>query len=127
MTLKQYLVLMTLATGLCATAFGFVVVSIDPLTASFWGIALFYASFFLSVLGIFSLIGFAIESMLFNRETIVFRKVRKSFRQGVLFATLLCVVLWLAHAQLLFWWTIVLLAIGLSLLEFVFSREKRRL
>lgn len=118
---------MALATALCVAAFGFVVVSIDPFEASFLGVSLFYASFFLSVLGVFSLIGFAIESILFNRETIVFRKVKKSFRQGVLFATLLCVVLWLAHAQLLRWWTVVLLAMGLSILEFVFSRETKRL
>ncbi len=116
---------MSFATLLCLIALGFVIFMIDPFESNLLGVVLFYASFFLSVLGVFSLVGFGIESLVFKRETIIFRKVKKSFRQGVLFATLLCVVLALAHAQMLFWWTILLLAIGLSCIEFVWSREKR--
>lgn len=114
---------MSLATLLCITALGFVVYSINPNETGIFGIILFYASFFLSLLGLFSLVGFGIESLTKKSETVAFRKVRKSFRQGVLFASLLCVVLMLAHNELLYWWVIVLLALALSLIEFVWSRE----
>lgn len=126
MTLKQYLFLMSLATLLCLAALTFVMYAINPdEPGQLLGKLLFYISFFLSVFGLFSLIVFSLESLFARRETVAFRTVRKSFRQGVLFAVLITVVLLLARAQMLFWWTILLLALGLSCIEFLWAKTNR--
>ena len=121
MTLRQYLLFMCTATVLCFGALYFVMMSIDPYTASVAGLALFYGALFLSLFGLFSLIVFAIESFFARRETVAFRTVRKSFRQAVLFSSLVTVVLLMARMQYLYWWTIILLAIIVSCVEFLWS------
>lgn len=126
MTLKQYVALMVTATVLCSLALVFVLYSVDPFTATVWGMALFYLSAFLTLFGLFSLVFFAIESLFARRDTVVFRSVRKSFRQGILFAVLVTIVLMLAHAKMLEWWSVLLLAIGLSCIEFFWSHTGGR-
>lgn len=117
---------MVTATVLCSLALVFVMYSVDPTSATSWGMALFYLSLFLSLFGLFSLVVFAIESLFARRDAVVFRTVRKSFRQGVLFATLVTIVFMLAHAKMLEWWSVLLLAVGLSCIEFFWSRSGGR-
>lgn len=112
---------MTAATLLCFGALYFVMMSVDPYTASAAGLSLFFVALFLSLFGLFSLIVFAIESFFSRSETVAFRTVRKSFRQAVLFSVLVTVVLLMARAQYLYWWTLILLAIIVSCVEFLWS------
>ncbi|MEK7647595.1 MAG: hypothetical protein AAB384_00985 [Patescibacteria group bacterium] len=121
MTLRQYLLFMTAATLLCFGALYFVMMSVDPYTASAAGLSLFFVALFLSLFGLFSLIVFAIESFFSRSETVAFRMVRKSFRQAVLFSVLVTVVLLMARAQYLYWWTLILLAVIVSCVEFLWS------
>ncbi len=126
MTLKQYLLVMGMATLLCVVALLFVIFSVNPYEASIWAIILFYSSLFLSLVGLFSLIGFGTIHLITKKETIAFRTVKKSFRQGVLFASLLCVVFILAHAELLYWWVVFLLAAAFGFIEFVLAKEYKK-
>lgn len=109
------------ATVLCFGALYFVMMSVDPYTATTAGLALFYGALFLSLFGLFSLIVFGIESFFSRRETVAFRMVRKSFRQAVLFSLLVTIVLLMARMHYLYWWTLILLAVIVSCVEFLWS------
>lgn len=117
MTLKQYLLLMATGTVMCWVAWLFILFNIAPEQAGLLGFTFFYTSLFLGIVGVFSVIGFMIKKKKIDQEEIIFRQVKKTFKQGVLFGVFVVLSLILLQFNLLFWWNAILLALVYILLE----------
>jgi len=124
MNLKQYLILMTVGTALAWGAFWAVITYLNPQDVGVLGLVFFYLSVFLSVTGTLTLLGFAWRRFR-NHNEVLFRHVSMSFRQGALLALMVVGILFLQHNELLTWWNIALLILGLTLLEFFWLSVKR--
>ncbi len=117
MTLKQYLAFMAIGTIMCWIAWLFILFNITPEQAGLLGFTFFYISLFLGIIGLFSVIGFSMKSKKVDQEEIVFRQVKKTFQQGVLFGIFVISSLILLQFNLLFWWNAILLALLYIVLE----------
>jgi hypothetical protein len=126
MSLKKYLFLMVSATILCWAVFVFVLFFINPKTAGLTGALFFYASLFLGLLGIFSILGFLSRYFL-GLRIMAFRQVKIAFRQGAMLALLLTGSLFLQGQRLLVWWNTLLFILLLSIIEYFFltAEEKK--
>lgn len=117
MTLRSYLFLMILATIISALGLAVVLVTVDPWATNWLGFGLFYAALFLTVMGVFSILGFVIRFVALRQE-LVEHSVIISFRQAFLAAFLVNAVLVLLSRGLFSWLNVLLLIIGFSILEF---------
>ena len=126
MTLRQYLILMTLGTLICWVAWVFVIFNLDPYQAGFISFLFFYASLFLALLGTFSVCGFLVRRRLLKDDEVVFRHVKKTFRQGIIFSVFILLVLFLLQLKLLAWWNLTLLVLLLVSLEGVIFASRPR-
>jgi len=124
MTLKTYLTIMLLATGICWAAWVIVAQSINPETTNWVGFLLFYVSLFLAVVGSSALVGFCMRFVLLRKE-MVFRQVAIAFRQSFLFAVIIVGSLILQSFRMLTWYNAFFLVIALSVLEFFLISYKR--
>lgn len=125
MTLRQYLILMSIGALICWLAWFFVLGSVDPGQAGFFGFLFFYASLFLALAGTFSVIGFLVKKIILKDDQIVFHHVRSTFRQGVLVATVIILGLILLQTKLLTWWDgILLLALFAAVEGIIFTNRK---
>lgn len=120
MTLRQYLAVMSLGTALCYSAWYLVLLQTNPVTGGLFALLFFYATFFLALVGTFAVVGFAVRVWLLKQEDVIFRHVRKTFRQGVLFALFVCISLVLKRTGLFNVWMISLALVLVVLLEFLF-------
>jgi hypothetical protein len=123
MSLKKYLVIMSLMTLFCWLAWLVVLYFINPTEAGFVGFLLFYCSLFVALVGTFSLFGFFLR-VWFSREEVIFRHLGISTRQSIWFAILMVGSLLLLGAGYLRWWSELLLLAFLILLEFFFLSRK---
>lgn len=127
MSLRHYLILMSIATMLCWVAWFFVLIYTAPGGEGLLTLFFFYCSLFLAIVGTFSVIGFLIRRMLIKNDEVVFRHVRRTFRQSLLLAVLAIAVLLLLAARLLTWWNGIILVIFFLFLEAViFTNRKYR-
>lgn len=127
MTLRAYLLLMTIATLAFWLAFGIVVISVDPATASALGLSLFYLTLLFAITGTGAILGFAVRFLALKQE-LVARSVLVAFRQALLVSILVTVVLFLFSRQLFSWLNLGLLVLALSALEFfLLSYESEQL
>ena len=117
MTLKQYLILMSVASSLCWLAWFFIILSTDPNHASAVIFLFFYISLFLAIVGTFSVIGFLIKIKIIKNDAVVFRHVKKTFRQSILLAGLFILALFLLQKDLLTWWNTIILVLLFIVLE----------
>lgn len=125
MPLRLYLIFMVLGTILCWTAWGVVLMNIDPTISGWVGLSFFYISLFLALVGTVSIIGFMIHKSIFKDTEIVFRHVRKTFRQSIILAILVLVCLELLRIGWLYWWNALLLILfGLTIEGIIFSKRK---
>lgn len=125
MTLRQYLILMTVGTVVCWITWLFVVYSLNPFQAGFVAFAFFYFSSFLALVGTFSVIGFIVRSRIIQNDEVVFRHVKKTFRQSIIVAGLVLFALLLLQLRLLRWWNSLLLLLLFILCEgLIFSNRK---
>lgn len=125
MTLRQYLILMSLATGMCWVAWSAIIFSIDPQTASLMIFAFFYLSLFVALIGTISVIGFAIKRLIIKNDEIVFRHVKRTFRQSIIISSLMVLALILKQKDLLTWWNSIMLIILFSFLEGMVFTSRR--
>ncbi len=102
MTLRKYLILMSIATFFCWLAWVLVINYIDPTETGLLGFVFFYSSLFLAVLGTMSVLGFAVRIKIFKDE-IVYKQVGTAFRQGVMFSILVTGLLFLQSKSFLTW------------------------
>ncbi len=127
MTLRQYLILMTVGTIFCWVIWFFVLYLIDPTESGILGFAFFYLSLFLSLAGTLSILGLLFR-MRFGKEEMVFKTVMISFRQATLLGLLVIAALFLKSHDILAWWNIFLLIVALTILEFFFiSYNKKKI
>lgn len=117
MTLRFYLMLMTIFTLICWGGFIFVLETVNPETTNWVGFFLFYSSLFLSLSGTASLFGFIARFLVLRRALAVYA-VRVAFRQSFFFSFLAVAILFLLSRNLFTWLNLFFLVIGLSLLEF---------
>ena len=124
MTLRSYLIIMTIATLLCWAAWGYILWTVNPEVTNWLGFLLFYVSLFLAVTGTAALLGFVVRFVALKKE-LAFRSVKEAFRQSFLFAALIVISLMLLSKGLFSWLNLLFLVIGLSILEFfLLSYEK---
>jgi len=124
MTLKNYLLIMFLATAICWSAFAVVVNIADPETTNKVGFILFYISLFLSLVGTSAIVGFLFRFIALRKE-LVFRQVMIAFRQSFLFSAAIIVGLILQSFQMLTWYNAFFLVVALTVLEFFLISYKR--
>lgn len=115
MSIKQYLTTMLLATILCWLAWWLVVINIDPFTDTGWGLAFFYLSLFLALLGTVSIISFLLRNYFSPEALPLFKYVQSSFKDAFLYSLILTVLLYLQSKAYLRWWNI-----GLVLVIIIF-------
>lgn len=124
MTLKNYLNIMGVLTGVCWLAWVLVLLFINPSKTGLIGFVLFYFSLFLAIVGTASIIGFIIRARL--KRGPVFKQVEISFRQGVWVSVFVICVLVLQGLNLLRWWNTIFLVLFLVFLELFFLTSGRR-
>lgn len=124
MTLRQYLAWLAIGTLVSWGALALVVTYLNPETAGATGMLFFYLSLFLGLSGTMTLVGFSWRYWR-HRDEVLFRHVSISFRQGVLLALAVVIALWLKVNNLLTWWNLSLLVVGLTLLEFFWLSVRR--
>lgn len=125
MTLRQYLATMIIATLLCLTAWGFVLVNVDPFTAGALSFGFFYLSLFLSLIGIFSLALFFGYKAFSRVEYPIFKYVQRSFREALLVSVFIIVFVYLQMHSWLNWLTAGILIL-LFLLSFSFTMSLKQ-
>lgn len=82
MTIRNYLIGMSISTVLCFGAWILVTVNTDPSSAGFFGFLMFYLTLFLALASFFSLAGFYFRRKVFEYIT-EFKQIESAFRQGV--------------------------------------------
>ncbi|MDA3840438.1 MAG: hypothetical protein PF572_05075 [Patescibacteria group bacterium] len=117
MTLKKYISTMLAVVSVSWISWIFVINIIDPYLTNWIGIALFYGSLFLALLGTASLLGFIVRFVAL-RQKLAFRVVNDAFRQSFFFSFFLLAILFLLSKGLFSWLNLVFLISGLSVLEF---------
>ena len=127
MSLRAYLIFMTIGTLLCWVAWFFVIGNTSPTEAGMLAFSFFYLSLFLAIVGTFSVIGFLVRRAIIKNDDVIFRHVRATFRQSVIIASLVITSLILLSQNLLAWWNALLLIILFFILEgMIFSNRKYR-
>lgn len=121
MTLRSYLIVMAIATGLSWLAWGLVLVNVSPFETSTAGFLFFYSSLFFALLGTFSLARFAWYHV-FSRDSFpLFRYVEWSFRDAICIAATSVALLYLRGQGLLRLWNF--LAFFLCIIVFLLFRR----
>ncbi len=124
MTLKKYLNLMSILTGICWLAWVLVIFLVNPARTGFIGFVLFYFSLFLAILGTASVLGFIVRIQLSQKP--VFKQVEIAFRQGAWIGLAIVSILLLWGFNLLKWWNTSLLVLFFVALEFFFLSSHRK-
>lgn len=125
MSLRWFLIFMTLATVAAWIGWIFVLNTTDPTTTGVFGFFLFYVTFFLSLFGTISTLGALIRLWLHPND-VQFRLIINSFRQGFILTCLFVSALFLLSFDLLRWWSAILLIILFSLVELFFLNSQSR-
>lgn len=105
MTLKQYLTIMGLASILCWTALGVVLVNVNPFEAALLSFVFFYVSLFFSLLGTLSIILFVLYRLISQERQPMFRYVQRSFRDAFFISVSLVILLFLQGQEWLNIWS----------------------
>ncbi len=124
MTLKQLLIIISIGTALCWATWLMIVINVDPTTSEFFGFLLFYTCLFCALLGSFFLATF-LWRKIFNKNSIEYQIVGTSFRQSFSFGILVILMLTLKSHDLLTWWNMIMVIVGLTLIEFFFLSFRR--
>ncbi|MFH1838607.1 MAG: hypothetical protein ABH808_03925 [Candidatus Kuenenbacteria bacterium] len=126
MSLKIYILLITICTIFCWISWGIILCNINPFEARILEFTLFYFSLFLALIGTIALGGSLIR-IKFDRNKIIFKQAIIAFRQAIWFSSLIILFLILQSSNLLHWWNISLFILFLAVLEFFFiSLEKNK-
>ena len=117
MTLKQYLILMSIGTITCWIAWVCVLINTDPFLSSWLVFLFFYISLFLGIIGSVSIVGLILQTIIIKTEDIIFRNVKKTLKQGVLVGFFTIFVLLLQQFRFLGWWNAILIFVLFLLIE----------
>jgi hypothetical protein len=114
-TTRSYLLPITAGTMLCLAAFASIVWSVDPYTSGLIPHIFFYITLFLTLAGLFTLLGISLRKKL--APGMFTEQLRISFRQAFLLSLLILGLIILQVFNLLFWW------VGLTLVLFIIAVE----
>ncbi len=117
MTLRFYLIIMSLATLVCWLSWFYILWIVNPWLTNWAGFLLFYLSLFSALIGTIAIIGFFIRFIGLKHE-LAFHSVKNAFRQSFLFSFFIIMILFLLSQELFSWLNVFFLVIGLSVLEF---------
>lgn len=125
MSLRQYLMTMAAATILSWCVWILIIFSFDPETTDIIGFIFFYTSLFLSIVGTVSVIGFIVRMKLVRNDELIFRHIKRTFKQGFVLSTFIIAALILLQKNLLTWWNFILLALLYLFIEgIIFTNRK---
>ena len=119
MSLRLYLILMTIASLCSWVAWMVVLHAIDPTKSGWLGFLLFFVTLGIAFLASVTLFGTLVR-VWFKRQEIVYRHVVRSLRQGLIFTGLFECSLILAGLGLLAWWVLLLLILIATIIELLF-------
>lgn len=109
MTFGKYLFLIILAALVAVGTWGLVLWRIDPFETGFFGIALFYLTFFIALFGV-SLVILTVYRVYLRKHPFVFRETIISCRHAVLLSVYATALLALVSQQMLHWWMFLVLS-----------------
>lgn len=119
MSLRMYLIIMTLVSLFAWIAWFIVIHAIDPTKSGFLGYVLYFSTLGISFLSSVTLFGTLIRVWA-KKDQVVYRHVVRSLRQGLIFTFLFLTALVLSGIGLLAWWVILLLVLIAVVLELIF-------
>jgi hypothetical protein len=126
MTLKNYLMVMSVLTAFGWVIFFAVAKLVDPNATNIIGFFLFYLALFVALAGTIALVGFLIRAV-GRKESPAFNLVKMAFRQSFLFAIFIIILLILKSQGLFNWLNLFLLVIIFAILElFLIKRPNHR-
>ncbi len=125
MNLRDYLLALLCGTLAATAAAVIVILMIDPVSAGFLALASLYITLGAAAVGAFTIIGTLVRVKRQDAGADVSQAVARSLRQAIIFALLVLVSLFLSSRDLLTIWTVVLLIILVTLVEFFFLAGKR--
>ncbi len=118
MSLRLYLVIMSIV-SVCAWIAWFIVIhTIDPTRSGFLGFFLYFVTLGISVLSSLTFLGTLVR-VWFKKNELVYRHVIRSLRQGLILTSLFIVALILFGIGLLVWWVLLLLVLIAAVLEVI--------
>ncbi len=116
MTFREYLIMMIGATVVAWAGWFLVLFQINPNEAGGFGLALFFLTLFLGLVGIFATASMSYRVLALHRPLIL-REARIAFRQALLLAFCAVLSLFLASKDLFSWWVVLLVVGGTLSLE----------
>ena len=124
MTLKNYILAMSVLTVICWGIFIFIAGIINPLSTNWIGFFLFYISLGVALIGTSSILGLVLR-FFFAKDEVVFNSVKNSFRQSFLLSLFIISLLILKAANYFSWLNLILLIILFTILEIFLSAKKK--
>ena len=126
MSLVKFLIILGTGTILSWTAWVLVITMFDPFTGGPVAHFLFYLSFILALFGTITIIGFFLRYWL-EKETVLFRQIGISLRQGLLLSSGATLALLLQSRRLASPWTLLAIMALIVVVELYFlAGETRR-
>jgi hypothetical protein len=93
---------------------------LDPFTSPLFAIPFFFASLFIALTATLTLIGFY-GRVWFRQGVIYLQHINIALRQGALISLAVCATFTLSTYRILTWWTAVLVALAIGLVEVYFA------
>lgn len=124
MTLTSYLWGIRISTAISFAALILVIKQVDPDKTGMIGQLLFFVSALLFLSGLFVLFFTWLRKATSGNEEAALRYIGVSFRQGILIAILLCLLLLLQQYRVLTWWDGALTVAGIFLVELYFLTRR---
>ncbi len=125
MSFRGYLISIAIGTVASFAAWFYVLLSVRPDEATFIDFALLYLTLTMGLIGFLSLFGVMIRVFLFRRHDVVSREVKISFRHAVLLGSVSVLSLFLSQRGNFHWWTLLVLILVVSCIEYVFLSVQR--
>ena len=127
MTLRQYIIIMSIATAFCWIAWFLVLKNIDPYQGGNAGFVFFYLSLLLALVGTFSIVIFLMRRLFFRTPLPIFRHVQKSFHNSFFLSSVIIILLFLQGKNYLRWWNAgVFLAAVILIIFTKFTNNKQK-
>jgi hypothetical protein len=124
MTLKSYLWGIIISTAISFAAWVLVLKQIDPEKTGLPGKLLFFVSALLFLSGLFVLLFTWMRKTTSGGDQVALANIGISFRQGILMAMLVCLLLVLQQYRILTWWDGSLVVAGILLVELYFLTRR---
>lgn len=124
MNLRQYLIVMSLGTAVALSAWCVVVIAINPLTSGALALVAFYATLFLGLVGLFTILGTTVRASRSASDD-VSPIVTRSLRQALFLTVLVIGSLYLMTQGLFSTLTLFIAVAALGFLEFFFLVSQR--